>query len=185
MLDSCSWHFNPIWNSNGAFPFPLAGHTETFFQSLQIIKQENCTIRSGDSGAFGLLMMIMVLRVPERLRKLPAFFLSLAGTSTDRNSARFPSTTSRSFCRWTRRYGDGLPLDSRRALLTSVSLSSQEPWASDLGRVREFLMGYLRGGQQAEPMLQLDEVPPKDGKHTQQTPKHTRLLVVVPDVPVL
>uniref|UniRef100_A0A8C7HN16 Phosphoinositide phospholipase C n=1 Tax=Oncorhynchus kisutch TaxID=8019 RepID=A0A8C7HN16_ONCKI len=30
-------------------------------------------------------------------------------------------------------------------------------WASDLSRVREFLTGYLRGGSQTEPMLQLDE----------------------------
>ncbi|CAB1324000.1 unnamed protein product [Coregonus sp. 'balchen'] len=33
----------------------------------------------------------------------------------------------------------------------------QESWASDMSRVREFLMGYLRGGAQTEPMLQLDE----------------------------
>uniref|UniRef100_A0A674BL18 Phosphoinositide phospholipase C n=1 Tax=Salmo trutta TaxID=8032 RepID=A0A674BL18_SALTR len=32
-----------------------------------------------------------------------------------------------------------------------------ESWASDLSRVREFLMGYLRGRAQTEPMLQLDE----------------------------
>lgn len=36
--------------------------------------------------------------------------------------------------------------------------SSQESWASELSRVREFLMGYMRGGPQPEPMLQLDEV---------------------------
>lgn len=40
----------------------------------------------------------------------------------------------------------------------SLSGSSQESWASDLGRVREFLMGYMRGAPQPEPMLQLDEV---------------------------
>lgn len=34
----------------------------------------------------------------------------------------------------------------------------QESWASDLSRVREFLMSYMRGGPQPEPMLQLDEV---------------------------
>lgn len=38
------------------------------------------------------------------------------------------------------------------------SNSCQESWASDLSRVREFLMGYMRGGHQPEPMLQLDEV---------------------------
>uniref|UniRef100_A0A8C9Y5S0 1-phosphatidylinositol 4,5-bisphosphate phosphodiesterase gamma n=1 Tax=Sander lucioperca TaxID=283035 RepID=A0A8C9Y5S0_SANLU len=32
-----------------------------------------------------------------------------------------------------------------------------ESWASDLSRVREFLTGYMRGGPQPEPMLQLDE----------------------------
>uniref|UniRef100_A0AAQ4Q929 1-phosphatidylinositol 4,5-bisphosphate phosphodiesterase gamma n=1 Tax=Gasterosteus aculeatus aculeatus TaxID=481459 RepID=A0AAQ4Q929_GASAC len=34
---------------------------------------------------------------------------------------------------------------------------SQESWAADLSRVREFLAGYTRGGPQPEPMLQLDE----------------------------
>uniref|UniRef100_A0A3B4XXC3 Phosphoinositide phospholipase C n=1 Tax=Seriola lalandi dorsalis TaxID=1841481 RepID=A0A3B4XXC3_SERLL len=42
-------------------------------------------------------------------------------------------------------------------VLTSLLGSSQESWASDLSRVREFLMGYMRGGPQPEPMLQLDE----------------------------
>lgn len=125
------------------------------------------------TGVFGLLLMIIVFRLPERFPKSPAAFLLLAGMSTDRNSVRFPSTTSRSFCRWTRRYGDSPPLDCRRVLLTSVSVSSQESWASDLSRVREFLTGYMRGGQQAEPMLQLDEVPPKHEKHTQQKSKHS------------
>ncbi|XP_035502529.2 1-phosphatidylinositol 4,5-bisphosphate phosphodiesterase gamma-1-like isoform X2 [Scophthalmus maximus] len=32
-----------------------------------------------------------------------------------------------------------------------------ESWASELSRVREFLMAYTRGGPQPEPMLQLDE----------------------------
>uniref|UniRef100_A0A8C4FBW7 1-phosphatidylinositol 4,5-bisphosphate phosphodiesterase gamma n=1 Tax=Dicentrarchus labrax TaxID=13489 RepID=A0A8C4FBW7_DICLA len=35
--------------------------------------------------------------------------------------------------------------------------SIKDSWASDLSRVREFLMGYMRGGPQPEPMLQLDE----------------------------
>ncbi|KAM9478113.1 1-phosphatidylinositol 4,5-bisphosphate phosphodiesterase gamma-1-like isoform 2-T4 [Salvelinus alpinus] len=38
-----------------------------------------------------------------------------------------------------------------------LQLDQKESWASDLSRVREFLMGYLRGGAQTEPMLQLDE----------------------------
>lgn len=45
-----------------------------------------------------------------------------------------------------------------RFVLTSLSDSSQDSWAVDLSRVREFLMGYMRGGPQPEPMLQLDEV---------------------------
>lgn len=40
----------------------------------------------------------------------------------------------------------------------SLSGSSQESWATDLSRVREFLMGYMKGGPQPETMLQLDEV---------------------------
>lgn len=44
------------------------------------------------------------------------------------------------------------------SVLTSVSGPAQESWASDLNRVREFLLGYMRGGAQPEPMLQLDEV---------------------------
>uniref|UniRef100_A0A8C7TF32 1-phosphatidylinositol 4,5-bisphosphate phosphodiesterase gamma n=1 Tax=Oncorhynchus mykiss TaxID=8022 RepID=A0A8C7TF32_ONCMY len=38
-----------------------------------------------------------------------------------------------------------------------LQLDQKESWASDLSRVREFLTGYLRGGAQTEPMLQLDE----------------------------
>uniref|UniRef100_A0A8C7HL23 1-phosphatidylinositol 4,5-bisphosphate phosphodiesterase gamma n=1 Tax=Oncorhynchus kisutch TaxID=8019 RepID=A0A8C7HL23_ONCKI len=38
-----------------------------------------------------------------------------------------------------------------------LQLDQKESWASDLSRVREFLTGYLRGGSQTEPMLQLDE----------------------------
>uniref|UniRef100_A0A674BH07 Phosphoinositide phospholipase C n=1 Tax=Salmo trutta TaxID=8032 RepID=A0A674BH07_SALTR len=38
-----------------------------------------------------------------------------------------------------------------------LQLDQKESWASDLSRVREFLMGYLRGRAQTEPMLQLDE----------------------------
>lgn len=44
------------------------------------------------------------------------------------------------------------------SVLTTVSGPAQESWASDLNRVREFLLGYMRGGAQPEPMLQLDEV---------------------------
>lgn len=54
-------------------------------------------------------------------------------------------------------------LFSQTFVLTSLSDLSQESWASDLSRVREFLMGYMRGGLQPEPMLQLDEV-----KHNKQ-----------------
>ncbi|XP_056132461.1 1-phosphatidylinositol 4,5-bisphosphate phosphodiesterase gamma-1-like isoform X2 [Lampris incognitus] len=38
-----------------------------------------------------------------------------------------------------------------------LQMDQKETWASDLSRVREHLMGYLRGGPQSEPMLQLDE----------------------------
>uniref|UniRef100_A0AAQ5ZAQ8 1-phosphatidylinositol 4,5-bisphosphate phosphodiesterase gamma n=1 Tax=Amphiprion ocellaris TaxID=80972 RepID=A0AAQ5ZAQ8_AMPOC len=38
-----------------------------------------------------------------------------------------------------------------------LQMDQKESWASDLSRVREFLMGYMRGGPQPEPMLQLDE----------------------------
>uniref|UniRef100_A0A669BPH4 Phosphoinositide phospholipase C n=1 Tax=Oreochromis niloticus TaxID=8128 RepID=A0A669BPH4_ORENI len=38
-----------------------------------------------------------------------------------------------------------------------LQMDQKESWASDLGRVREFLMGYMRGAPQPEPMLQLDE----------------------------
>ncbi|XP_026201893.1 LOW QUALITY PROTEIN: 1-phosphatidylinositol 4,5-bisphosphate phosphodiesterase gamma-1-like [Anabas testudineus] len=38
-----------------------------------------------------------------------------------------------------------------------LQMDQKESWASDLSRVREFLMGYMRGGPQSEPMLQLDE----------------------------
>uniref|UniRef100_A0A8C7ZX49 1-phosphatidylinositol 4,5-bisphosphate phosphodiesterase gamma n=1 Tax=Oryzias sinensis TaxID=183150 RepID=A0A8C7ZX49_9TELE len=38
-----------------------------------------------------------------------------------------------------------------------LSLSCQESWASDLSRVREFLLGYMKGAPQPEPTLQLDE----------------------------
>lgn len=38
-----------------------------------------------------------------------------------------------------------------------LQMDQKESWASDLSRVREFLTGYMRGGPQPEPMLQLDE----------------------------
>uniref|UniRef100_A0A3Q2QC38 1-phosphatidylinositol 4,5-bisphosphate phosphodiesterase gamma n=1 Tax=Fundulus heteroclitus TaxID=8078 RepID=A0A3Q2QC38_FUNHE len=40
-----------------------------------------------------------------------------------------------------------------------LQMDQKESWASDLSRVREFLMSYIRGGPQPqpEPMLQLDE----------------------------
>ncbi|XP_010870757.2 1-phosphatidylinositol 4,5-bisphosphate phosphodiesterase gamma-1 isoform X1 [Esox lucius] len=38
-----------------------------------------------------------------------------------------------------------------------LQLDQKESWASDLNRVREVLMGYLRGGPLTEPVLQLDE----------------------------
>ncbi|XP_066572245.1 1-phosphatidylinositol 4,5-bisphosphate phosphodiesterase gamma-1 [Amia ocellicauda] len=39
-----------------------------------------------------------------------------------------------------------------------LQLDQKEPWAADLARVRDFLCGYLKEGQQtAEPTLQLDE----------------------------
>uniref|UniRef100_A0A672G1F3 1-phosphatidylinositol 4,5-bisphosphate phosphodiesterase gamma n=1 Tax=Salarias fasciatus TaxID=181472 RepID=A0A672G1F3_SALFA len=38
-----------------------------------------------------------------------------------------------------------------------LQMDQKEAWASDLSRVREFLVGYMRGGSQPEPMLQLDE----------------------------
>ncbi|XP_029683948.1 1-phosphatidylinositol 4,5-bisphosphate phosphodiesterase gamma-1-like [Takifugu rubripes] len=38
-----------------------------------------------------------------------------------------------------------------------LQMDQKESWASDLSLVRDFLMGYMRGGQRAEPMLQLDE----------------------------
>uniref|UniRef100_A0A671WIZ3 1-phosphatidylinositol 4,5-bisphosphate phosphodiesterase gamma n=1 Tax=Sparus aurata TaxID=8175 RepID=A0A671WIZ3_SPAAU len=38
-----------------------------------------------------------------------------------------------------------------------LQMDQKDSWASDLSRVREFLMGYMRGGPQPEPMLQLDE----------------------------
>ncbi|KAJ8389025.1 hypothetical protein AAFF_G00124220 [Aldrovandia affinis] len=38
-----------------------------------------------------------------------------------------------------------------------LQLDQKESWASDPSRVREFLLGYLRGGAQTEPSLQLDE----------------------------
>lgn len=47
-------------------------------------------------------------------------------------------------------------------------------------------MGYMRGGQQAEPMLQLDEVGPEHQEHIHSSGLNTLcLLLVVPDVPVL
>lgn len=50
-------------------------------------------------------------------------------------------------------------LHSKKKNLLGFHFSaSQESWASDLSRVREFLTGYMRGGPQPEPMLQLDEV---------------------------
>ncbi|TNN59903.1 1-phosphatidylinositol 4,5-bisphosphate phosphodiesterase gamma-1 [Liparis tanakae] len=41
-----------------------------------------------------------------------------------------------------------------------LQMDQKESWASDLSRVREFLTGYMRGGPQPEPTLQLDEVKP-------------------------
>ncbi|XP_051929498.1 1-phosphatidylinositol 4,5-bisphosphate phosphodiesterase gamma-1-like isoform X2 [Hippocampus zosterae] len=38
-----------------------------------------------------------------------------------------------------------------------LQIDQKVSWASDLNRVREFLAGYLRGGPQSEPALQLDE----------------------------
>ncbi|XP_068175043.1 1-phosphatidylinositol 4,5-bisphosphate phosphodiesterase gamma-1-like isoform X2 [Antennarius striatus] len=38
-----------------------------------------------------------------------------------------------------------------------LQMDQKDPWASDLSRVREFLVGYTRGGPQPEPVLQLDE----------------------------
>uniref|UniRef100_A0A3B3Y442 1-phosphatidylinositol 4,5-bisphosphate phosphodiesterase gamma n=1 Tax=Poecilia mexicana TaxID=48701 RepID=A0A3B3Y442_9TELE len=38
-----------------------------------------------------------------------------------------------------------------------LQMDQRESWASDLSRVREFLMTYMREGPQPEPMLQLDE----------------------------
>ncbi|XP_067086423.1 1-phosphatidylinositol 4,5-bisphosphate phosphodiesterase gamma-1-like isoform X2 [Osmerus mordax] len=38
-----------------------------------------------------------------------------------------------------------------------LQMDQKEAWASDLSRVREFLMGYLRGGAHTEPTMQLDE----------------------------
>uniref|UniRef100_A0A8D3E9N0 1-phosphatidylinositol 4,5-bisphosphate phosphodiesterase gamma n=1 Tax=Scophthalmus maximus TaxID=52904 RepID=A0A8D3E9N0_SCOMX len=38
-----------------------------------------------------------------------------------------------------------------------LQMDQKESWASELSRVREFLMAYTRGGPQPEPMLQLDE----------------------------
>ncbi|XP_064190225.1 1-phosphatidylinositol 4,5-bisphosphate phosphodiesterase gamma-1-like [Anguilla rostrata] len=38
-----------------------------------------------------------------------------------------------------------------------LQLDQKESWASDTNRVREFLLGYLKGGAPTEPSLQLDE----------------------------
>ncbi|CAL1592677.1 unnamed protein product [Knipowitschia caucasica] len=38
-----------------------------------------------------------------------------------------------------------------------LQMDQKESWASDLGRVREFLMSYMRGAATPEPLLQLDE----------------------------
>ncbi|XP_019740106.1 1-phosphatidylinositol 4,5-bisphosphate phosphodiesterase gamma-1-like isoform X2 [Hippocampus comes] len=38
-----------------------------------------------------------------------------------------------------------------------LQMDQKVSWASDLNRVREFLAGYVRGGPQSEPALQLDE----------------------------
>lgn len=136
---------------------------------------------------------------------LPGILNSVAsvGMLTDQSFVRSPSTTSRSFYRWTRRYwADSAPVGTTQKcslkncfVLTSLSGSSQDSWASDLSRVREFLMGYMRGGPQPEPMLQLDEV-----KHcetntcAQKLQKETfsyltvwscYFMFLVPDVPVL
>lgn len=96
------------------------------------------------------------------------------GMSTDRSFVRSPSTTSRSFYRWTRRYWTNVSVTvsvvckkkKNCFVLTSLSDLSQEFWASDLSRVREFLMGYMRRGPQSEPVLQLDEV--TKHKHTNE-----------------
>uniref|UniRef100_A0A3Q3PZT3 Phosphoinositide phospholipase C n=1 Tax=Monopterus albus TaxID=43700 RepID=A0A3Q3PZT3_MONAL len=39
-----------------------------------------------------------------------------------------------------------------------LQMDQKESWASDLSRVREFLVSYMRGAPQPEPILQLDEV---------------------------
>ncbi|KAF6718643.1 1-phosphatidylinositol 4,5-bisphosphate phosphodiesterase gamma-1 [Oryzias melastigma] len=38
-----------------------------------------------------------------------------------------------------------------------LQMDQKESWASDLSRVREFLLGYMKGAPQPEPNLQLDE----------------------------
>uniref|UniRef100_A0A8C6V3E2 1-phosphatidylinositol 4,5-bisphosphate phosphodiesterase gamma n=1 Tax=Neogobius melanostomus TaxID=47308 RepID=A0A8C6V3E2_9GOBI len=38
-----------------------------------------------------------------------------------------------------------------------LQMDQKESWACDLGRVREFLMSYMRGSPTLEPLLQLDE----------------------------
>ncbi|XP_029110896.1 1-phosphatidylinositol 4,5-bisphosphate phosphodiesterase gamma-1-like isoform X2 [Scleropages formosus] len=38
-----------------------------------------------------------------------------------------------------------------------LQLDQKESWAADIGRVRDFMLGYLRGGAQLDPSLQLDE----------------------------
>lgn len=76
-------------------------------------------------------------------------------------------------------------------VLTSLSDLSQESWASDLSRVREFLMGYMRGGPQSEPMLQLDEVTTHKDTNVQENYIFlascliTWFYFLVPDLPVL
>uniref|UniRef100_A0A3B5QAB3 1-phosphatidylinositol 4,5-bisphosphate phosphodiesterase gamma n=1 Tax=Xiphophorus maculatus TaxID=8083 RepID=A0A3B5QAB3_XIPMA len=44
-----------------------------------------------------------------------------------------------------------------RTLMFDAQRKFSSSWASDLSRVREFLMTYMREGPQPEPMLQLDE----------------------------
>lgn len=65
--------------------------------------------------------------------------------------------------------------------LFSFSDSSQESWASDLSRVREFLMGYMRGVPQPEPMLQLDEVTKSTISTNNETNKLLTFLDLHPD----
>uniref|UniRef100_A0A665WST1 1-phosphatidylinositol 4,5-bisphosphate phosphodiesterase gamma n=1 Tax=Echeneis naucrates TaxID=173247 RepID=A0A665WST1_ECHNA len=73
----------------------------------------------------------------------------------------FDAQKSVSACVWFSTKTHTLALIDTIRMLEDVQENSfvftQESWASDLSRAREFLMGYMRGGPQPEPMLQLDE----------------------------